>query len=394
MYTANTKHSKIFGYFSVLLTGLGFTIVSPVLPFLITPYTHTAHQQAFFVTLLMSIYALAAFLSAPVLGSLSDYFGRRPILIISLLGSSIGYWIIGSAHSIELLLFGRLIEGLTAGEISTLYAYFADLTEPGERTKVFGLMGALAGIGTAIGPLIGGFLAYFGNSVPMFAGVVITLLNAVYGAIFMQESLSADKRSSTWRRHAMPIHQLKEIIKIKTIVPLLLTGLPVWLAAGALQSIFSQFSIDTFQWRAGLVGLSFSLIGILDIASQLFVMPQLLKKFSEQQITKLGMISEVLAYLTMTLSGIIAAPVLFFIGIIFYGFGDSIFSPVLSGQLSKSVTEKKQGLVMGASQSIQAFSRIVGPLIAGQLYGAAVVLPMLVGFLLVSTAYIYYKKRN
>ena len=168
MFSFTNKHSKVFGYISVLFTGLGFTIVSPVLPFLALPYSHSAHQQAFYITLLMSVYALAAFLSAPILGSLSDHFGRRPILIISLLGSSIGYLIFGLGNSIWMLFLGRIIEGLTAGEISTLYAYFADITEPNERTKVFGWMGALVGIGTTLGPIISGLLAELGNSVPIF----------------------------------------------------------------------------------------------------------------------------------------------------------------------------------------------------------------------------------
>lgn len=199
MYSFTNKHSKVFGYVSVLFTGLGFTIVSPVLPFLTLPYSHSIHQQAFYITLLMSVYALAAFLSAPILGSLSDHFGRRPILIISLLGSSIGYLLFGLGNSIWMLFLGRIIEGLTAGEISTLYAYFADITEPNERTKVFGWMGALVGIGTTLGPIIGGLLAELGNSVPIFIGALFTFLNAVYGYTFMLESLPIKKTFSRFK---------------------------------------------------------------------------------------------------------------------------------------------------------------------------------------------------
>ncbi|HEG1126118.1 TPA: MFS transporter [Enterococcus faecium] len=326
MYSFTNKHSKVFGYVSVLFTGLGFTIVSPVLPFLTLPYSHSIHQQAFYITLLMSVYALAAFLSAPILGSLSDHFGRHPILIISLLGSSIGYLLFGLGNSIWMLFLGRIIEGLTAGEISTLYAYFADITEPNERTKVFGWMGALVGIGTTLGPIIGGLLAELGNSVPIFIGALFTFLNAVYGYTFMLE-------------------------------------------------------------------LSFSLIGILDTVSQLFIMPRLLKKFSEQQITRIGMFSEILAYLFITLSGILLLPILFLFGIICYGFGDSIFTPVFNGQLSNSVSDNQQGLVMGGTQSIQSLSRVIGPLIAGQLYAAAPFLPTVFGFLLMIFAYYHYNKK-
>lgn len=366
MYSFTNKHSKVFGYVSVLFTGLGFTIVSPVLPFLTLPYSHSIHQQAFYITLLMSVYALAAFLSAPILGSLSDHFGRRPILIISLLGSSIGYLLFGLGNSIWMLFLGRIIEGLTAGEISTLYAYFADITEPNERTKVFGWMGALVGIGTTLGPIIGGLLAELGNSVPIFIGALFTFLNAVYGYTFMLESLPIKKRSVDLSfSHVRPFHQLQQLFKISSVIPLLTAGFAVWLAAGSLQSIFSQFSIDAFQWKAGLVGLSFSLIGILDTVSQLFI----------------------------TLSGILLLPILFLFGIICYGFGDSIFTPVFNGQLSNSVSDNQQGLVMGGTQSIQSLSRVIGPLIAGQLYAAAPFLPTVFGFLLMIFAYYHYNKK-
>ena len=387
MYSFTNKHSKVFGYVSVLFTGLGFTIVSPVLPFLTLPYSHSIHQQAFYITLLMSVYALAAFLSAPILGSLSDHFGRRPIL-------SIGYLLFGLGNSIWMLFLGRIIEGLTAGEISTLYAYFADITEPNERTKVFGWMGALVGIGTTLGPIIGGLLAELGNSVPIFIGALFTFLNAVYGYTFMLESLPIKKRSVDLSfSHVRPFHQLQQLFKISSVIPLFTAGFAVWLAAGSLQSIFSQFSIDAFQWKAGLVGLSFSLIGILDTVSQLFIMPRLLKKFSEQQITRIGMFSEILAYLFITLSGILLLPILFLFGIICYGFGDSIFTPVFNGQLSNSVSDNQQGLVMGGTQSIQSLSRVIGPLIAGQLYAAAPFLPTVFGFLLMIFAYYHYNKK-
>ncbi len=185
-------------------------------------------------------------------------------------------------------------------------------------------------------------------------GALFTFLNAVYGYTFMQESLPMKKRSVDLSfSHVRPFHQLKQLFKISSVIPLLTAGFAVWLAAGSLQSIFSQFSIDTFQWKAGLVGLSFSLIGILDIVSQ---------------ITRIGMCSEILAYLFITLSGILLLPILFLFGIICYGFGDSIFTPVFNGQLSNSVSENQQGLVMGGTQSIQSLSRVIGPLIAGQLY--------------------------
>lgn len=196
MNTSINKHAIMFGFISVFLTGLGLTIVSPVFPFLVKSYTSNPSSQATAVTLLTSIYALSVFLAAPVLGALSDRYGRRPVLIISLFGSEIGYFIFGIGGALWILFIGRIIEGLTGGGISAIIAYFADIIPSTERTKYFGWISAVVGVGTTLGPTIGGALATFGNSVPMYAGAVITLLNAIYGYLFMPESLEKSKRSS------------------------------------------------------------------------------------------------------------------------------------------------------------------------------------------------------
>ena len=185
------KKAFIFGLMSVFLCGMGFSIISPVVPFLVEPYVSNASEQAFFVTLLTSVYAICVFFVAPGLGALSDRYGRRPILLICLLGSSIGYLIFGIGGSIWVLFLGRIIDGVTGGSISTIFAYFADITSKEERTKYFGWISAIAGIGAAIGPTLGGVLAKFGYAVPMYFGAIITLLNFIYGILYMPESLKS-----------------------------------------------------------------------------------------------------------------------------------------------------------------------------------------------------------
>lgn len=147
MKTSINKHALTFGFISVFLTGMGLTIVIPVLPFLVKSYTSNPSAQATAVTLLSSIYALSVFLAAPVLGALSDRYGRRPVLIISLLGSALGYFVFGLGGALWVLFLGRIIEGLTGGEISAIFAYFADITPSNERTKYFGWIMRLSGLG-------------------------------------------------------------------------------------------------------------------------------------------------------------------------------------------------------------------------------------------------------
>lgn len=378
------KHALSFGFLSVFLTGLGLTIVSPVLPFLVTNYTDDPKMQATAITLLTAIYAFSVFLAAPILGALSDRYGRRPVLILSLLGSALGYFIFGFGGALWVLFLGRTIEGMTGGEISALLAYFADITPVNERTKYFGWISAVVGIGTAIGPILGGVLATFGNSVPMYVGTLITIFNAVYGYFFMPESLAKEKRTTNISLKKLnPFTQLASVLSFTSIKWLLISGFLIWLPNGSLQAIFSQFSIDTFSWKPMLIGLTFSIIGLLDIFSQIVIMPRLLRFLTDKKIALIGISSEIVGYCFLVFSSLFAVPTIFIIGIIFFGLGDSLFGPSFSGMLSKSVTANEQGRIQGSSQSIQALARVIGPLIGGQLYSLlSHTMPAIMGIIL------------
>src|SRR5579875_160056 len=382
------KHALTFGFISVFLTGLGLTIVSPVLPFLVESYTSDPTIQATAVTLLTSMYALSVFLAAPVLGALSDKHGRRPVLIISLLGSGLGYIIFGLGGALWILFLGRIIEGLTGGEISAIFAYFADITPSSERTKYFGWISAIVGVGTALGPTIGGALATFGNSVPMYVGAVITLLNAIYGYFFMPESLEKSRRSSSISAKQLnPFKQLSNVFSFKSIKWLLISGFLIWIPNGSLQAIFSQFSIDTFAWKPVLIGLIFSIMGVLDIFSQAIIMPRLLKFLTDKKIALLGMMSEMIGYIFIAVSAFTAFYPVFIIGMIFFGLGDSIFGPSFNSMLSKSVSASEQGRTLGGSQSIQSLARVIGPIIGGQLYSiVSHTTPAIMGIILIGVS--------
>lgn len=366
--TNTNKHALIFGFISVFLTGVGLTIVNPVVPFLVAPYVMPS-QQATIITFLAAAYAAALFFAAPVLGALSDHFGRRPVLLISLLGAALGYLIFGIGGSLWCLFLGRIIDGLTGGEIAAIFAYFADITPSQKRTQYFGWISATVGIGTALGPVIGGVLATFGNSVPFFIGAIICLLNAGYGFIFMPETLPLNQRNHnmSWH-HLSPIRQLTKILTLPVINRILFTGFLLWLPNGGLQAIFSQFSIDTFAWKPALIGLIFAMMGILDIFSQSLIMPFLLQHFSDQKIISLGMIAEVLGYFFIGTAYLTHASSIFVGGMILFSLGDAIFGPAFNGLLSKITAESSQGQVQGGAQSIQSLARIIGPLLIGQLY--------------------------
>ncbi|PEF42902.1 MFS transporter [Bacillus wiedmannii] len=363
------KHALIFGLISVFLCGIGFSIILPVVPFLVQPHISSTEEQALVVTLLTSVYAVCVFFAAPALGALSDKYGRRPLLLICLFGSAIGYLVFGVGGALWVLFAGRIIEGITGGSISTIFAYFADIIPPEQRTKYFGWVSAVVGAGTIIGPTLGGLLANFGHSVPLYFGAFITLLNVLYGMKYMPESLDKNNRLKeiTFVR-LNPFAQLANILSMKNLKWLLVSAFLLWIPNGSLQAIFTQFTMDTFSWKPALIGLMFSIMGFQDIISQAFIMPKLLIKLTDKQIAILGMVSEIIGYSFIAASALFSLFPLLIVGMLLFGFGDSIFGPSFNGMLSKSVDSSEQGRIQGGSQSIQALARMIGPIIGGQIY--------------------------
>lgn len=382
------KKALIFGLMSVFLCGLGFSIIAPVVPYLVHPYAHNDANQAIIVTVLTSVYAACVFLAAPGLGALSDRYGRRPILLICLIGSSVGYIVFGIGGALWVLFVGRIVEGVTGGSISTIFAYFADIIPNEQRTKYFGWVSAVTGVGIAVGPALGGLLAKFGYSVPMYAAAFITLLNVVFGFLYMPESLNKNNRLKKLTLVRLnPFIQLLNILSIKHIKWLLISVFLLSIPNGSLQAVFSQFTIDTFKWEPAIIGLMFSILGIQDILSQGFLMPKLLLKYNDVQIGMIGMVSEIIGYSFMAVSALFSLYPLFIAGIFLFGFGDSIIGPSINGMLSKSVQASEQGRIQGGSQSIQALARIIGPIIGGQIYvslGHAA--PAFMGIILIAAA--------
>ena len=387
------KHALIFGLITTFLTGLGFTIISPVVSFMVAPFAN-AHDQALIVTSLMAIYALCTFFAAPALGSLSDRFGRKPILLISLAGSALGYLIFGLAGSLWMLFLGRIIDGLTGGNIVILFAYFADITDEENRTKVFGWTAAAVGVGTISGPTVGGLLAHFGNSVPFYFGALISIANLLYGAFVMNESLPETHRTRNFSlKQLNPFTQLFQLLRMKNLNRLLFAGILLWLPNGALQAIISQFSLDSFAWTPVLIGLAISIMGLMDILTQIFIMPRLLKLANEDKLIRLALVCEIIAYLLFALSAFSKMWAFFILAMFIFAFGDSIFGTAFNGKLSKSATSSEQGKLQGGSQALQALARVIGPLIGGQIYiSLGHFAPALMGFIFLIIALLVLSK--
>ena len=344
------------------------TIVLPLFPFLLEKYVANTKIAAT-MSLLVSIFAICQFFAAPIFGTLSDRFGRKPILLISLLGSVIGYLLLGIGGALWILFLGRIIDGITAGNQSALFAYISDTTEPHERGKWFGYLGGANGLGFMVGPAIGGLLGAKSITLPFYVTAIITFISIACIFIFVPESLTTEKRTKqiTWKSFNTFTH-LKEIFSIKTAKSLIIMGAFFYIGLGIWQFNASIFLKDVFKWGPEFIGGVFVLVGICDILSRVIILPQMLKKYSEQTVGIIGLLGLVVGLGLLFISAFITS-VFFIVGAVAcIVLGEGLFDPSYNARLSNTVTEDKQGLLQGTSQSLQALYHVLVPLGAAAIY--------------------------
>lgn len=357
-------------FVTVFIDLIGFGMVIPILPY----YANTEPFNAtpFEIGILVGVYSLMQFFFSPVLGRLSDKYGRRPILFISILGSAVGYFVIGFAETIFLVFLGRIIGGITGANISTAQAYIADITTKENRAKGMGLFGAAFGIGFILGPAISGVLSKYGVHVPFYFAAALSLANAVALYFILPESLKAklaDPLSNRKNRFVEIIESLgeKEFGIINLVYFLLVTSFSIMTYAFVLYTAF-RFGYDPEH-----NGYLFAYIGVIAIITQGFLFSRLVKRFGESPLIVVGCLLMVVSLFTVPLvgpqSGGVAA-LLF--GMAVLSVGNSLASPALTSLASKSADDSDQGRTMGILQSGASLARVVGPLIGGILLNNAV----------------------
>lgn len=353
---------------TMFLNFLGFSIIIPIMPFLIEKYVGASHV-ALFVGLMLSSYALCQFLAAPGLGALSDVHGRRPILLISLFGSVVGYLLLGLGGSLGILFLGRIIDGLTGGNISTVYAYMADITKPQDRGKFYGMLGAAGGFGFMIGPAIGGMVGAIHLSLPLYLAAGITFLNMIWGYFVLPESLPKEhKVGKLDLRHLNPFGHLTDVFSIQALKQLFIVCFLFYLAFNAMYGNAAVYMKDVFGWNTTQIGMLLFLVGLLDIISQGFLVRKLLPKLGAMQISIIGLLLCIVGFAIAALTAVIPAVILFILAIIAMNIGDGLFEPSSSGLISNTVGPRMQGRVQGASQGMQSIARVVGPLLSALVY--------------------------
>jgi DHA1 family tetracycline resistance protein-like MFS transporter len=354
---------------TVLMNSVGFTIIMPVAPFIVRQYLGDSANLAQVVGWLAATYALCEFIAAPGLGALSDRYGRRPLLLICLLGSAIGYLIFGIAGALWVLFLGRIVDGLTGGNISILFAYVGDVTPPEQRGKVFGQVGAMVGIGFLIGPVLGGFAAQLGYSVPLFIAAAICLANTLWGYFFMPESLAAGhRRHTTSLSDLNPIGQLGKLFSIAQLRWLLVVGICYAFPFALFTTELGVLSIEKLGWGPSQVGLVSLLVGGTDIVMQGALAGRLLPIFGAIKMTIAGLIAEIASYLLVGAVAFMPSPLLMLVAVFLFAFGSGLLEPALGGLISEAAGPREQGMVQGGNQAIRALLNIGGPLLAGLLY--------------------------
>lgn len=375
-----------FILFTLLLDILGIGLIIPVLPRLVTQLSGgTESTSAWKYGVFVAVYATMQFFCAPLLGALSDQFGRRPVLLISIFGTACDYVLMTFAPNLALLFLGRVLNGITAANITTANAYVADVTKPEDRAKRFGLTGAVFGIGFVLGPSIGGLLAepmHFPSWIPLqgahdFAAAhldhlrwpfafaaFLALANFMYGLVVLPEShLMKNRRPFTWSK-ANPAGSLVALRRFRGVVPLAAVLSTLNLAQFSLHSTWVLYTAYRFHWGPRDVGLSLGFVGVLAVFVQGFLTGKVVKKIGEHATLYLGLVFAALAY---TGYGMATQGWMMYAVMVVGAFG-GMLGPAAQALITQEVGPTNQGLAQGALSSLSALTAIIAPLVATWLF--------------------------
>lgn len=356
--TQNKNAALVFIVITVLLDSIGFGIIIPVLPELIMEVTGEGLSDAAqYGGWLLFVYALMQFLSSPVMGNLSDRFGRRPVLLISLLIFALDYVVMAWAPSIGWLFFGRLIAGITASTFAIANAYIADLFPPDERSKNFGLLGAAFGCGFIFGPVIGGFLGELGPRIPFYATAGLTFLNFVFGYIVLPESLKPENRRAFDIRRANTIGAIKQLRRYRSVSSLAIANFLYMLGHHALPATWAYWAIERFSWDEREIGWSLGAVGVGMMFVQGFLIRLLIPRYGVEKVAYVGLICSMLSFIGFAFSSVGWVVYAFIV----LGAGMGLVGPSVNGLMSARIPVNEQGELQGALGSVSSLSAVISP---------------------------------
>ncbi len=347
-----------FIFITMLIDIIGWGIIIPVIPSLIKELIHgDISEAAKYGGWLTFSYAITQFIFAPIVGNLSDKFGRRPILLISLFVFSLDYMLLAFAPTITWLFVGRILAGITGASITTASAYIADISTSENRAKNFGLIGAAFGLGFIIGPVIGGLLGQYGARVPFYAAAILCMLNFLYGYFILPESLDKEnRRNFEWKR-ANPIGAFLHLKKYPNLIGLIIAIFILYVGSHAVQSNWSFYTMYRFNWDERMVGISLGIIGLLVGLVQGVLIRWINPKIGNVKSIYLGLL---LYTIGMFLFAFATESWMIFLFLIPYCLG-GIAGPALQAVVSENVKPSEQGEIQGTLASLMSASAIIGP---------------------------------
>ena len=336
---------------------MGFGIIIPLL----YPYGKKFGVTEHTIGLLTAAYSVAQFFATPVLGSLSDKFGRKPLLVISLLGTCVSFIIFGFANSIFVLFAARILDGLTGGNISVAQAMVSDISSPKERAKNFGILGSAFGFGFVIGPAVGGLLSKFGMQVPFFFAAGIAIMGVLLTLFFLKET-NQNKTTKAKSKSNFSFIALITVLKKPVIGTAVFTGFLLTMAQFTMLIGFQTFSVDGLKLNPTQIGFFYGGFGVSGILMQMIV-PWVKKAIPSQALILL--LSTIICLGMMIVSGIATGFVLFAVGIGIYGLFNGLRNPMLNAIIADHNEESERGEVMGINQSYASIGQTLGPVSAG-----------------------------
>ena len=356
-----------FVFVTVLLDMFAIGIIIPVLPKLVEDFMggDTARAATIY-GVFGTAWALMQFLFSPVLGSLSDRFGRRPIILLSNFGLGLDYILMALAPNVRWLFVGRVISGITAASISTAGAYIADVTPPEQRAAKFGLLGAAFGAGFVVGPALGGFLGDISPRLPFWVAAGFSLTNGLYGLFVLPESLRRElRRPYSWRK-ANPVGALKLLRSHPELWGFTWVTFLSNLAHAALPSVAVLYMSYRYNWDTKSVGLLLAGVGVCQIIVQGFLVGRVVKALGERQTIIIGLVCGAAGF---TIQAMAPNGAIYSTGVVFMSLW-GLMGPALQGLMTRLVTPSEQGQLQGANSSVLGISTLIGPLLFTQIFAA------------------------
>lgn len=357
---SNKKAAVGFIFITILIDVIGLGLIIPVVPRLIEELLHNSSTSlaAQYGGWLTFSYAIMQFTVSPILGNLSDQYGRRPVLLFSLFGFGLDYLFVAFAPSIAWLFVGRIIAGITGASITTASAYMADISTPENRAQNFGMIGAAFGLGFIIGPLLGGLLGEHGSRLPFFVAAGLALANWLYGYFVLPESLPKHlRRKFEWKR-ANPLGSLLQLRKYPSVAGLIGSLILIYLAAHSVQSNWSFVNIEKFKWTPKLIGISLGVVGFLIALVQGLLIRVVNPRIGNEKSVYLGLSLYTLGLLLFTFA---TQTWMMFAFLVPYCLG-GIAGPALQSIISGNVPPNEQGELQGALTSLMSLTSVLGPI--------------------------------